>query len=60
VSPALLAGSPPPDADFPFSAQQLVEMAKAVHAGDTGIQDDSVLADNFRFEWVSAVGVVQW
>lgn len=50
VKPALLAGTPPVAADFPFSAEQLIEKAKEVHAGDTGINDDSVLAPDFRFE----------
>ncbi|KAL4853143.1 hypothetical protein ACK3TF_005837 [Chlorella vulgaris] len=51
VKPALLAGTPPAAADFPFSAEQLIEKAKEVHAGDTGINDDSVLAPDFRFEF---------
>jgi hypothetical protein len=51
VQPAVLPGTPAPGAAFPFTAEQLIEKAKQVHATDTGIQDDSVLAPDFRFEF---------
>lgn len=52
VAPGLLAGSPAPGEDFPFSPEQLVEMAKMVfYETEGGITDDSVLAPDFRFEF---------
>lgn len=50
VAPALVAGSPPAGAAFPIPPERLVALAKQVHATDTGIADDSVLSDDFRFE----------
>jgi hypothetical protein len=47
VKPALLPGTPEV---FPIPAEQLIELAKKVHATDTGVTDDSVLAEDFRFE----------
>ncbi|EFN53430.1 hypothetical protein CHLNCDRAFT_136655 [Chlorella variabilis] len=51
VAPALVAGSPPAGAAFPIPPERLVALAKQVHATDTGIADDSVLSDDFRFEF---------
>lgn len=48
VKPALLPGTPD---SFPIPAEQLIELAKKVHATDTGVADDSVLAEDFRFEF---------
>ena len=33
------------------AAEQLIAKAQAVHAGDTGIQDESVLSPEFKFEF---------
>ncbi|KAI7839161.1 hypothetical protein COHA_007051 [Chlorella ohadii] len=49
VQPAVLPGTPASAAAFPFTPEQLIEKAKQVHATDTGIHDDSVLAPDFRF-----------
>ncbi|PSC76916.1 amidase signature enzyme [Micractinium conductrix] len=51
VSPAVLPGTPAPGEPFPFTSEQLIAKAQAVHAGDTGIQDESVLSPEFKFEF---------
>jgi hypothetical protein len=48
LEPAVLEGTP---TQFPIPPEQLIQRAKAVFETDTGVKDDSVLADNFRFEF---------
>lgn len=48
LEPALLEGTP---TNFSIPPEQLIQRAKAVFETDTGVKDDSVLADNFRFEF---------
>ncbi len=47
IKPAILEGT---SEAFPIPPEKLIELAKKVLATDTGVSDDSVLADNFRFE----------
>ncbi len=51
AAPATLPGAPAPGAGFPIAADRLVELARAAFATQTGIDDESVLADDFRFEF---------
>lgn len=48
LAPAVLPGTP---STFPIPANRLIELAKAAFAVRTGIEDDSVLAPDFRFEF---------
>jgi hypothetical protein len=48
VEPAVLPGTPE---TFPVSADALIERAKSVFETKTGLEDDSVLSDDFRFEF---------
>ena len=50
VVPAVLPDTPTAGEAFPLSAEQLITLAKHVHATDTGISDETVLSDAFRFE----------
>lgn len=49
IPPAVLEGTP---STFPIAPEELLTQAKKVfHETRTGITDDSVLADDFRFEF---------
>lgn len=48
VKPAVLEGTPE---NFPIGPDELISKAKAVFDTQTGLDDDSVLADDFRFEF---------
>jgi hypothetical protein len=48
LTPAVLPGTP---AAFLIPADRLVALAKAAFATQTGVDDDSVLAPDFRFEF---------
>ncbi len=50
AAPATLPDAPAPGA-FPIAADRLVELARAAFATQTGVDDESVLADDFRFEF---------
>lgn len=48
ASPAVLPDTP---TAFPIAADKLIELAKAAFATQTGVDDDSVLSEDFRFEF---------
>ena len=48
MEPAVLEGTPE---QFPYDEETLVARAKEVFETMTGVKDESVLADNFRFEF---------
>ena len=39
----------PPSGVFPIKEDQLIELAKRVHAAENGAKDPDLLADNFRY-----------
>ena len=45
---ATLPGTPK---SFPISAEKLIEKAKQVYKANSGVDDPSLLADDFRFEF---------
>ena len=48
MPPATLPGTPK---SFNISADKLIETAKQVYKANSGVDDPSLLADNFRFEF---------
>lgn len=48
VAPATLPGTVK---DFPIAEDKLIQLAKDLFAKDSGLQDESLLADDFRFEF---------
>lgn len=48
VPPGVLEGTP---TDFPIGEEELIRKAQEVFASETGLVDESVLADDFRFEF---------
>ena len=48
IPPATLPGT---TKHFPISAEKLIELAKRVYESNSGVDDPSLLADDFRFEF---------
>ncbi len=48
IPPATLPGT---TKNFPISSEKLIEMAKRVYKANSGVEDPSLLADDFRFEF---------
>ncbi len=48
IPPATLPGT---TKNFPISAERLIEKAKQVYKANSGVEDPSLLADGFRFEF---------
>ena len=48
IPPATLPGTPK---SFHIPADKLIETAKQVYKANSGVDDPSLLADNFRFEF---------
>ena len=48
VLPAVLPGTP---SDFPISPEKLIELAQKIFKQNSGVEDPSVLSDDFRFEF---------
>ena len=48
IPPATLPGT---RKDFPISSEKLIDMAKRVYKANSGVEDPSLLADDFRFEF---------